>query len=197
MRKIPKHRQGIRPMRKAIIAAAGLSAAAALGGGVAPVPAEAVTVSAESVTVPGEAVTASAESVTISAEAAEIEEAGLREVKLARERTRRELVKAVRNTGRSEKKRVASLKRVWNQDDVFRLFFKPGEDRNAAVRAAAIGQIAEIDVVKRLAAGVEIPEVAAAAEKRLKSVFASESDRRAAPLSNVARDYAQRMTLGY
>ena len=64
---------------------------------------------------------------------------------------------------------------------------------SVAVRAAAIDRIAEVDLVKAIAAKCQVPAVRAAAKKRLESIYATELDREMADVSPVVNAYAKRL----
>lgn len=106
---------------------------------------------------------------------------------------RRELIAAVRGEG-SEDQRLMALAQVWDQDDIFFLFFKPGEDRNPNIRVAAVNRLAEIDVLKAVGEKTGIPEVSQAIAQRLEGIYPDSRDREFGPGdSPVAAQYARRL----
>ena len=136
----------------------------------------------EPVGVPVSAVTVPIESVTVVAKPLDV----------YRPQSQVELTEQVR-TGMSEESRVKALDAIQDQDEIFRLIFKPGEDKNVSVRVAAIDLIAEIDIVKVIAAKCQIPAVRDAAKKRLETIYATELDRVMVDTSPVVNAYAKRL----
>ena len=88
---------------------------------------------------------------------------------------------------------MAALDGIQDQEEMFRLIFKPGEDKNVAIRVAAIDLIAEIDIVKAIAAKCQIQAVRDAANRRLEAIYATESDRMMGGVSPVVNAYAKRL----
>lgn len=131
---------------------------------------------------PISAVTVPLESVTVTA----------RPLVVHRLQTQVELAEQVR-TGLSGESRVGALGDIQDQEEIFRLIFKPGEDKNEAVRVAAIELIAEIDIVKAIAAKCQVQSVRDAANRRLESVYAAEADRTMTGTSPVVSAYAKRL----
>lgn len=106
--------------------------------------------------------------------------------------TLQELVALVRSTA-PEKERLDALARIRDQDTLFMLFFKPGEDRSVLVRKSVLHGLAEVEIVKILAAKLNVQELKDAAVKRLKTIYADERDFKPLDESDVARCYATRM----
>lgn len=145
---------------------------------------ESVGVRASDIAVPVSAVTVPLSAVTVS----EASVAGLSDSAAAR----RELIAAVRGEG-PEDQRLMALAQVWDQDDVFFLFFKPGEDRNPTVRVAAVNRLAEIDVLKAIGEKTGIPAVSQAIAQRLVGIYPDSRDRELPDGSSVAAQYVRRM----
>ena len=137
---------------------------------------------AEPVGMPISAVTVPIESVTVAAQPLVVH----------RPQTQVELAEQVR-TGSSQEVRVAALGAIQDQEEMFRMIFKPGEDKNVAIRVAAIDLIAEIDIVKVIAAKCQIQDVRDAANRRLAAIYATESDRTMVDASPVVSAYAKRL----
>ena len=153
--------------------------------------AEPVGVKIDAVAVPASAVTVPLEQVTVSQEQVTVAESAMTALADS-EKLRRELIDEVRGAS-SEDVRLKALSRLWEQDDVFYLFFKPGTDRNPAIRAAAIRSLAEVEVVKALGEKSGVPEVSKAASDRLSATYADAKDQKPVQGSSVVRQYARRM----
>lgn len=104
-----------------------------------------------------------------------------------------DLVARVRDVRLTESERLAALEKIRDQDAIFYLFFKPGEDRNLAVRVAAVNRISEVDVLKALGEKTPIPEIRKAASSRLETVYADRRDRAYVRRSAVVQAYLERM----
>lgn len=105
----------------------------------------------------------------------------------------KELLERVRNTNAPLAQRLAAMEQICNQDDIFYLFFKPGEDRNLQIRIAAVQKLTEVDILKILDKKVEIPELKKAIEERLAAVYADEKDRKSPSDATVPVNYARRL----
>ena len=103
-----------------------------------------------------------------------------------------ELFDSVRNL-KIEDERIAALDGILDQELIFKLFFKPGEDCNVAIRKSVLFRIAEVELVKVVADKIKVQELRAAAMARIKSIYANERDFKPNFESQVARLYAQRM----
>jgi len=144
--------------------------------------------SLEAVTVPEASVTASATSlasVTVPAASVACKDT-------AKAMTRQDLLAIVRGNGSLEE-RLAALDQVWEQDDVFYLFFKPGTEHKTDIRVSAVERIVEVDILKALAGKVGVNEVDAIIAERLKRVFPNDKGQRTSTSSPVARAYAGRL----
>lgn len=161
-----------------VIPLLGLITLVSNGAPVVGVSADAVTVPLSAVTVPLAAVTVSAASITRQSDSCA---------------QYQELVESVRKTDADETSRLAAMEQIIYQDDIFYLFFKPGEDRNIHVRVAAIQKLAEVDVLKALGKKMNVPEVSKAIEERLAAVYAASSDRESPEDSAVVAQYTQRL----
>lgn len=143
-----------------------------------------VGVSADKLTVPIESVTVSEASVTAS------------ESDLLRssdeDAVRKRLISIIRGK-RPESERLAAFNRLWDQDDIFYLFFKPGEDRNVAVRVAAVNRLAEADLLRMIGERTNIPEVTEAIKNRINALYADDRDRRESGNSTVSLCYISRL----
>lgn len=105
---------------------------------------------------------------------------------------RRELIAAVRGEG-SETQRLTALAQVWDQDDVFYLFFKPGDDRNTDIRVSVVNRLAEVDVLKTIGEKTGILAVSQAIAQRLAEIYSDSRDRELPEGSAVAAQYARRL----
>lgn len=89
--------------------------------------------------------------------------------------------------------RIVVLDRILDQELIFELFFKPGEDCNVTIRRLALSRIAEVELVKVIADKIKVPELREAAMARIRSIYANERDFKPNFESQVARLYAQRL----
>ena len=103
-----------------------------------------------------------------------------------------ELFDSVQNL-KIEDERIAALDGILDRGLIFKLFFKPGEDCNVAIRKSVLFRIAEVELVKVVADKIKVQELRAAAMARIKSIYANERDFKLNFESQVARLYAQRM----
>jgi hypothetical protein len=106
--------------------------------------------------------------------------------------TQQELFVRVRSMA-PENGRIDAFKGIQDQEMIFKLFFKPGEDSNIAIRKLALSKLAEVEIVKVIAEKVKMQELHDAAMTRIKSIYANERDFKPIPESQVAMLYAQRM----
>lgn len=139
------------------------------------------------VTVPTESVTVSQKEITVT------------EKNITRSvpdilSTQKEFFARVRNAAH-EHERLSAFNEILDQELVFKLFFKPGEDRNIAIRKLALKNLAEIEVIKVIAEKIKVQELRDEAITRIKSIYADERDFKPISGSQVARLYAQRMRL--
>lgn len=138
---------------------------------------EAIAVPVAAVTVPLAAVTVPETSVAGRSDSAAM---------------RRELIAAVRGDG-AEAQRLAALAQAWDQDDVFYLFFKPGDDRNTDIRISVVNRLAEVDVLKAIGEKTGIPAVSQAISQRLAEIYSDSRDRELPEGSSAAAQYVRRM----
>lgn len=108
------------------------------------------------------------------------------------EARRNELIAAVRGEGPMAR-RLSALAEVWDQDDVFYLFFRPGDDRSVDIRVSAVNRLAEIDVLKAIGEKTGIPAVSQAIAQRLAEVYSDSRDRELPESSSCASHYVRRM----
>ena len=165
-------------MKRIAILAVGIATLTASG-------VEPVGVKVDLIAKPASAVTVPIESVTVS-------EADILRTAYDKVVTRQDLIAIVRGNG-SEENRLRALNQIWDQDDVFLLFFKPGEDRNVAIRTAAIDRLAEIDVMKVLAKKSQIHEVCEVADLKLKNAFPGGRKEDIEEIPAVVGQYVQRL----
>lgn len=142
------------------------------------IPIAEITVPTESVTVLSKAITVTEREITRS----------IPDVILIQQ----ELFADVRNLNLGDK-RFAAFNEILDQELIFKLFFKPGEDCNIAIRKLALFRMAEVELVKVIADKIKVPELQEAAMARIKSIYADERDFKPNSESCVARLYAQRM----
>lgn len=132
------------------------------------------------------------ESITVSKDSVTVAEKDVSRIVPDKVPTLQELISIVRSTA-PEKERISALDLIRDQETLFMLFFKPGEDRSIAVRKSALNRLAEVEVVKVLAEKLQIQELRDAALARIKTIYADERDFKPLGGSDVVRQYAKRM----
>ena len=93
----------------------------------------------------------------------------------------------------TEAERVDAFNRILDQELVFKLFFKPGEDGNIAIRKLALSKLVEVEPVRAIADKIKEQELREFAIARLKSIYISESDLKPISESRLASLYVKRM----
>ena len=93
----------------------------------------------------------------------------------------------------TEAERVDAFNRILDQELVFKLFFKLGEDSNVAIRKLALSKLAEVELVRAIADKIEVPELREFAIARLKSIYISECDLKPISESRLTSLYVKRM----
>jgi hypothetical protein len=93
----------------------------------------------------------------------------------------------------TEAERVDAFNRIIDQELVFKLFFKPGEDSNVAIRKLALSKLVEVELVRAIADKIKKQELREFAIARLKSIYISESDLKTITESRLASLYVKRM----
>ena len=145
-----------------------------------------VGISVAEITVPIESVTVSQKTVTVA------EKDISRKIPDVMPPTQQELYAKVRSMV-TESERINAFNGIQDQEMIFKLFFKPGEDSNIAIRKLALNKLAEVEVVKVIADKIKLQELHDAAMARIKSIYANECDFKPILESQVARLYAQRL----
>lgn len=133
------------------------------------------------------------EKVVVPLESVTVDESEIVKVAPDKIPTMQELVSIVRHS-KSTADRLAAFDAIWDQDVIFALFFKPGEDGNIEIRKRAIERMAEVELVKYLGARVPLPEVANAAKERLKGLYEDERDFSPSESDSLIRSYVKRTT---
>ena len=140
-----------------------------------------------SVTVPLESVTVPLESVTVN-------ETSVRAAISPMPPSPSQWADMARSEKLSEGERLAALAKVQDQDVLFRLMFKPGCDTNLAVRVAAMKSMAEMDVIRFMAANCPDRRVCEAAHERLEAIYGKNCSRQPEQCMAIVRAYAKRMS---
>lgn len=149
----------------------------AVGGKSDGVSADSITVSLDAVTMPVANVTVPESSVAYSAD----------------DSARRRNAIAFIRSAVSESERLKKMADLWNQDDIFYLLFKPGEDTNTAVRVAAVNGLAEIEILKAFVGKIKIREIEEAVTNRLNTIYVDGRKGRSTEISPIVRQYARRL----
>lgn len=145
-----------------------------------------VGISVAEITVPIESVTVSQKTVTVA------EKDISRKIPDVMPPTQQEFYAKVRGMV-TESERINAFNGIQDQEMIFKLFFKPGEDSNIAIRKLALNKLAEVEVVKVIADKIKLQELHDEAMVRIKSIYANECDYKPIPGSQVAMLYAKRM----
>jgi hypothetical protein len=134
------------------------------------------------------------ESVVVSQKAITVSEKEIsRAIPDAMPLTQQDLYARVRGVMRPEAERVDAFNMILDQELVFKLFFKPGEDSNVAIRKLALSKLVEVELVRAIADKIEVPELRESAIARLKSIYVSESDLKPISESRLASLYVRRL----
>ena len=88
---------------------------------------------------------------------------------------------------------VDAFNRILDQELVFKLFFKPGEDSNVAIRKLALSKLVEVELVRAIADKIKEQELREFAIARLKSIYISECDLKPISESRLTSLYVKRM----
>lgn len=129
--------------------------------------------------------------VEVAPESVTVSEAQVARVTFVKIATRHDLVSTVRNL-KTISERLAVFEEICDHDDIFTLFFKPGNDRNGEIRKMALERMAEIEIVKSLGVRVPYPELKEAARARLQSIYRDERDFLPHKNDGVIRSYVKR-----
>jgi hypothetical protein len=106
--------------------------------------------------------------------------------------TQQDLFDCVRNK-KDLNERIVALNEILDQELIFKLFFKPGEDCNAKIRKLVLSRMVEVELVKVIAEKIKVQELREAAMARIKSIYANDCEVKPDKESQVARFYVQRM----